>query len=169
MKVALDEHVPPVLRTAIGVLLEDERNGAIKLVIAKDYGNPPAKSDVPWLTKFKADGGAIVISADKKMRARLHERQAINDLGLICFFVPSQWSKWRFMQQSAYILRWWQVIVETANKSSPGECWQLPATWTPTPESLRNVTGPKKVTEKRSATSRSRRSATSDVKHTTAT
>lgn len=143
MKIAFDEHVPPRALDAIRSLLEDKKHGDIEIVSARDYADPPATSDVPWLRKFKEDSGEVVITGDKKIRGRLAERQALIELGLIVFFVPPKWKNWRFMKQSAFLLLWWDVIVQVAKTANPGDCWELPGILTPSVEKLRNVTGPK--------------------------
>ena len=84
MKVAFDEHIPPEMVTPVKSLLE--KKGPIEVVLARDYAEPPSKSDTPWLIKFAADGGRVVVTGDKDMRARLDEQAALKDLGLIVFF-----------------------------------------------------------------------------------
>lgn len=165
MKVALDEHISPALLDAVRKLLENERHGDVTVVGAKNYAEPPAKSDIPWLKKFKDDGGEVIVTADKRMRANLHERAAIQELGLVCFFVPPQWPKWKLMRQSGYLILWWEVIVDVARKSSKGECWLLHGSLTPTVEAIKNVTGPKETKPRGSAVAKPRRSAAPHAKH----
>lgn len=123
--------------------MENGRHGPIKVVGAKDYADPPAESDTPWLKKFVKDGGSVVITGDKRMRSKPHERKALLDLGLIGFFVPSTWNRMKFMNQAAYLLRWWPTIVECAKDSPPSTCWQLPHIWNPSADKIKDVTGPK--------------------------
>ncbi len=103
MKIALDEHIAPKVIDAVKDLLEDDRHGDIEIVMANDYAEPPANSDTPWLRKFALDDGKVVITADKRMRSRLHERKALLDLELIGIFMPPQWNALKFMDKASYI------------------------------------------------------------------
>jgi len=143
VKIALDEHIPATVLDAVNQLLEDDRHGSIEVVRAKDYVEAPSGSDTPWLRKFALDGGTVVITADRRMRSRLHERKALLDLGLIVFFAPSTWNRMKFMHQAAYLLRWWDTIIECAKNSPRSICWQLPHIWNPSVDKIINVTGPK--------------------------
>lgn len=141
MKVAFDEHVPSRVLRALEPLLEDERNGRIELVSASDYRDgKPAKSDVPWLEAFARDGGKVVISGDKAMRRKPHERKALLDNGFIVFFLPSSWCKAPLNEKAAYIMQWWSVIFGMAKASKPPKQYQLPNS-TNTTSKVRDATG----------------------------
>jgi len=143
VKIALDEHIPKTVLDAVQQLLEDERIAKIEIVGAVNYVEAPSRSDVPWLRKFAEDGGKVLITGDKAMRSRLHERQALLELGLIVFFLPANWNNEPFMMRAAFLLRWWSVIVERAMTSKPSTCWEIPYSWAPNIERIEDVTGPK--------------------------
>lgn len=143
MKIALDEHISPKVIDAISGLLEDARHGEIIVVSAYKYAEPPARSDVPWLRKFALDGGNVVVTADKKMRSRLHERQALLDLEFIAIFTPANFADMKFMEQAAYLLMWWSVIVNIAKSKNKSTCWELPKDLSGNEEKVEDVTGPK--------------------------
>lgn len=145
MKIALDEHIPRTVLDAVQKLLEDKRIAKIEVVGAVDYVEAPSRSDVPWLRKFAEDGGKALITGDKGMRSRVHERKALLDLGLIVFFLPPKWNNETFMDRAAFLLRWWSVIVECAQTSGPSTCWEVPYIWTPDIEKIEDVTGPKEI------------------------
>lgn len=143
MKVAFDEHIPPPVRDAVKPLSDGLSSKPIEVVAAKDYAKPPASSDVPWLENFAADGGRAVISGDKGMRRRPHEREAITDLGLIVIFLPPSWNNAEFSAKSGYILYWWPVIMKLIRTSNRGTCWELPKGIKVDIEKVKDVTGKK--------------------------
>lgn len=105
MKIAFDEHIPPEMVIPVKGLLQKKVVG-LEIVIARDYADPPASSDVPWLTKFAADGGRVVVTGDRTMRSRLDEQAALKDLGLIVFFFPAPWNDWSMTDKCAFLLKW---------------------------------------------------------------
>lgn len=143
MKIALDEHIAPMVLDAIEALLTDDRNDPIEIVRAKYYVEAPSKSDTPWVKKFAEEGGSIIITGDKKMRGRPHERKALLDLGMVVFFTPAFWNNLKFMDKASYLLRWWSPIIQCAKNSDPSQCWQLPSNWQPNVDKIQNVTGPR--------------------------
>jgi hypothetical protein len=138
LKIAFDEHIPPEMAGPVKALLEDGIE--LEIVLAKDYADPPASSDVPWLVKFAADGGRVVLTGDKEMRSRLDEQAALRELGLVVFFFPPAWNNWNMTDKCAFLLKWWPAIVAKAQESSPSDFWEMKASWTQTgPGDLRSV------------------------------
>lgn len=127
MKIAFDEHIPPDMVIPVRVLLEKKSH--FEIVLAKDYAEPPAKSDVPWLIKFAADQGRVVITGDKAMRSRLDEQHALMQLGLIVFFFPPVWNRWPMTSKCGFLLHWWPAILERAANSKPKQFWELSSSW----------------------------------------
>ena len=87
MKIAFDENVPlgmvKVFQTfASERQLQKLSGGKFDVKSAKDYtpkhGDPAyvRGSDVPWLKRFAADGGRVVISGNTQMKSEPHERLA---------------------------------------------------------------------------------------------
>ena len=143
MKIAFDEHIPPPVQLAVLPLLDGARFKNVTVVAAKKYAEPPATSDVPWMEKFKADGGGAIVSGDNAMRRKPHERQAITDLRMVLIFLPPSWNNAEFAEKSGYIMYWWPVILELIHKSRPGQCWELPKGTKVNIKSVRDVTGAK--------------------------
>ncbi len=136
MKIAFDEHIPPEMINPVQALLENKSE--IQVVRARDYAAPPATSDVPWLVKFAADGGRVVVTGDEAMRSRLDEQAAHRDLGLIVFFFPPEWNNLNMYSKCAFLLKWWPAILEKAAESKPGDFWEMKLSWTQTGQ-FRNV------------------------------
>ncbi|MEQ1801792.1 MAG: hypothetical protein ABL989_07720 [Gammaproteobacteria bacterium] len=130
MKVALDEHVPPAVGRGLVAMLTAGGDGAVTIVLAKDYATgQPAPDDVPWITKFAADGGTVIISGDKAIRSVPEVQRAVAETGVIAFYLPSRWNHWDMARRSAFILSWWERILAKARESESGSAWIIPAGW----------------------------------------
>ncbi|WP_131800228.1 hypothetical protein [Methylobacterium indicum] len=139
MKIAFDEHVPTALVRALQSFADERQfkrlTDGYKITKARDYApgesdaDFEAGSDVPWVKRYAADGGQIVISGDVTMMSRSHERLALLEAGLIvCFFTP-QWSNWKFNRKCALLINWWPVIVKTMASADKATFWQIPSNW----------------------------------------
>src|SRR5579862_2932795 len=108
--------------------------GKFEIRSAKDYAPLPGeadyqkKNDVPWLKRFAADGGKVVISGDTAMKNVPHERMALIELGFVVIFFESQWSNWKFFRKCALLLHWWPEVARKIIKPKPG-FWHIPCTW----------------------------------------
>jgi hypothetical protein len=129
LKFGFDEHIGPTVVETVSKLLVAEGDMSTELVMARDLAERPQKSDVAWLTRFAKEGGRVVITGDRKMRANLHEQEALSDLGLIVFFFPSDWNNWKLNKRSAFLVLWWPEIVKKALASKPGDRWELKDAW----------------------------------------
>jgi PIN like domain len=110
LKVAFDEHVPPVMAKVVLSLAKERplRRITSDFVIesAKDYA--PKKtdhdyvkgSDEPWLTRFAKAGGRGIISGDVRMRKIPHERLALYQHNFVVVFFEAQWGEWDFCRKS---------------------------------------------------------------------
>lgn len=139
MKVAFDENMPRALVSAFSGILKDQI-GDYEISSAQDYSDPPQTTDVPWLKKFADAGGEVIITGDKKMRGKPHERKALHDLGLITFFFKPQFNHLPYFEKLAMCIRWWPHIIEKIEQSKAGECWEIPLTTTGNSSDMRNVT-----------------------------
>lgn len=102
---------------------------------ARDYAPKPgehdfaARSDAPWIKRFAQDGGEIIISGDRKMNERPHERLALIETGLVVVFFGTKWAGWKFNRQSALIVTHWPAIVRTVRRAPRPSFWRVPTTW----------------------------------------
>lgn len=139
MKVAFDENIPDALISALKAALEGQ-SGDYEISSARAYANPPAETDVPWLKKFTDAGGEVVVTADKKIRGKPHERKALHDLGLITFFFSPQFNNLMYWDKLAMCIRWWPHIIERIEQSKAGDCWEIPMKTTGNAGDMKNVT-----------------------------
>ncbi|MGN6112860.1 MAG: hypothetical protein ACTHOC_07610 [Luteimonas sp.] len=128
MKIALDEHISKSLVEALTALSGEAGMLQVELVSARNYAVPKATSDVPWLQKFKADGGTVVVSGDAKMRGKLHEQRALSDAGFVVFFPARRWNQLNGLAKTAFLILWWQAILQTAASAKPGQFFEVPLT-----------------------------------------
>jgi PIN like domain len=139
LKVAFDEPVPVAMVRVFQALAEERKLkrlvGMLSVESAKDYAPHPGdpdylkRSDVPWVRRFAAAGGKIIISGDTNMMKEDHERLAPIEAGMLVIFFGSQWSGWKFHRKSALLLNWWPMIVSTSAKAKPGSFWRVPTSW----------------------------------------
>lgn len=138
MKIAFDEHVSPAMVRAFQAFANERQlkkiTGDFEVRSAKEYAPIPGdpdylrKNDVPWLKRFAADGGKVVISGNTNMRWVPHERLALIELGFVVIFFENQWSNWKFFRQCALLLHWWPVVARRIKKAKPG-FWHIPCHW----------------------------------------
>jgi hypothetical protein len=148
LKIAFDEHVPPGL-VRMFKALADERKirrtvgatggpgspGGIEVVSARDYAPEQADldfvhgSDVPWLARFAADGGTVIISGDTRMLTMPHEILAIQRLRLTAVFFEERWNGWDFFQKCSLLLWHWTSIVVSVQSAKAATLFKVPAEW----------------------------------------
>jgi hypothetical protein len=144
VKIAFDENVPATMVRVFQTFANESQlrklTGEFEIKSARDY-TPNAtdpdyvrKSDVPWLKRFAADGGKVIISGNTDMKAQSHERLALIECGFVVFFFESQWSNWKFFRKSALLLHWWPEIAAkikyvTLRKVKVQSFWHIPSSW----------------------------------------
>jgi hypothetical protein len=139
LKIAFDENVPHamvrVFQTFANEYQLKKLSGNFEVKSARDYtpqrGDPDyaPNNDAPWLKRFAADGGKVVISGDTNMKYVPHERLALIECGFIVIFFESQWSNWKFFRKCALLLHWWPQVATKARRAKPGSFWHIPCTW----------------------------------------
>jgi hypothetical protein len=139
VKIAFDENMPAsVVKTlqTIGDQKGFKRHfRGLDIVSARQYA--PAltdadfrrKDDSPWLKRYKADRGKIVVSGDVSMPDKPHELLALQEQGLVAFFFPAAWNNWRFARKAGFLLIWLDRIVAQAKISRPGGLYRIPHDW----------------------------------------
>ncbi len=127
MRVAFDENMPPAVARAIKILAEANAIGAseqLEVLHAVDLvarGTPDvlliqAVADVPR-------GKAALITTDKAMRTRQHERRAFSDTGCIGIVLVGEWNHASMWDRARMCLIWWTTWVEQIEQAAPGTLW----------------------------------------------
>jgi hypothetical protein len=139
LKIAFDENVPAAMVRVFQTFASEHQlkklSGNFEVKSALDY--TPQRSDpdyapnndVPWLKRFAADGGKVVISGDTKMKSVPHERLALIECGFVVIFFESQWSNWKFFRKCALLLHWWPQVATKVRRAKPGSFWHIPCSW----------------------------------------
>jgi hypothetical protein len=141
VKIAFDENMPASVVVTLRTIGEQKglrrHFQGLQIVQAKQYA--PAlldkdykrKDDGPWLKRYKADGGKVIISGDVSMPDKPHELLAIQESGLVAFFFPAQWNNWKFARKAALLLVWLDRIIAQAKLAKAGTLYRIPNDWRP--------------------------------------
>lgn len=162
MKLAFDEHIPPMMVKVFQDLASEpglkRHLKSITIVKARDYA--PAKddpdyirkSDVPWIRRYKADGGRLIVSGNTRMVEVPQELLALQQCGMVVFFFPPVWNGWRAPRKMALLLVWIERIVSLGRLAKAGMLYRISDKWLetadflivrqPTPLQLRGSHGP---------------------------
>lgn len=74
----------------------------------------------------------IIITGDKKIKTRKHELEAFKRSNNILVIMPSSFSKnYDFWDKTAFLLRWWKMIIKIGNKANEKAALTIPGRWTP--------------------------------------
>ncbi len=139
MRIAFDENTPRVVAHAIKLIAEAEMAGSvdpIEVLHALDFTVAGTK-DVSLITMV-ADGThrrAALITSDKSMRTRHHERAAFTDTGCIGIVLRGEWNHASMWDRARLSLHWWQTWIGTVSSAAPGSLWQCP--WLSKPKALK--------------------------------
>lgn len=138
MKVAFDENIPAAM---VRVFRQFHTERSLKRIVqgvtlesAKDYtpsrDDPDyaRKNDVPWIKRYAAAGGHIIISGDVRMTTVPHERLALVQEGMVVVLFAPKWGNWQFCRKAALLLHWWPTILGHVRKAKPG-FYSVPCTW----------------------------------------
>lgn len=139
MRIVFDENTPPRVAQAIALLVaagDPASAETIEVLHARDLvatGTP----DVSLIERViaGAQGKAALITADRMIRTRHHERAAFRRTGCIGIVLRGHWSHASLWERAAHTVLWWPVWVQTVGSAQPGTLWQCP--WSGRPKALR--------------------------------
>jgi hypothetical protein len=109
--------------------------GNFKIESAVDYtpkkGDPDylKNSDVPWIKRFAAAGGKVIISGNTDMKYVPHERLALLQAGMIVFFFDGKWNQWKFFRKCSLLILWWPEISKKLQRAKPATFFHIPLSW----------------------------------------
>ena len=139
MKIAFDENVPPAMVKVFQTFANEKqlkrRIGAFEITSAKQYTPAPGdgdyqkKNDAPWIKRFAAEGGNVIISGDTEMRYVPHERLALIQAGMLVFFFDGKWSQWDFFRKCSLLIYHWPAIAARIKKGKVPAFWHVPLSW----------------------------------------
>lgn len=139
MKIAFDENVPICMVRVFQTFAKERQLrklvGDFEIQSAADYTPNPGdpdyakKNDVPWIKRFSAAGGRVIISGNTEMKNVPHERLALVQEGMVVIFFESKWNNWKFFRKCALLLHWWPVVAKKLKTAKRGTFWHIPLTW----------------------------------------
>jgi hypothetical protein len=122
LRVFLDNNLSPSLARALHTLIEPEGDQVVHL--SERFA--PETEDRAWIEALGAEGGWVVISADRRIHRNKLEREAWRRSRLVVFFLGPQWRRLRHIEIAWRLLRWWPRIEEQARLVSPPAAFELP-------------------------------------------
>ncbi|MGH7720938.1 MAG: hypothetical protein ACREON_19090 [Gemmatimonadaceae bacterium] len=121
MRFVLDNCISLAMAQAVAVLARAQNIEVIHL----SERFPGRTPDTEWISQLREEGW-IIVSGDTRISRSPADRAAWHESGLTAFFLADGWAGRRFWVQAAELVRWWPVIVETAQTCSSGSGFLLP-------------------------------------------
>lgn len=139
MRVVFDENMPRAVAHAVKAIAEAEAHGsgmALEVLHALDFIAKGAP-DVLLIQAIaeSSQGKAVLITTDKSMRTRQHERAAFTETGCIGIVLRQGWNHASMWDRARYSLLWWGTWLETVQAAGPGTLWECP--WSQRPKRLK--------------------------------
>lgn len=127
MKLAVDENLPPALAHAIDALLAAEGGKAVS--IPERFG--PGVADLDWITTLRDERGWAVLTADRRLPTRPHERLALMQSGLLFFVLAPGWNQEPYWPKAAGVIRWLPSMLDAYRAVLPPALLDIPYRWRP--------------------------------------
>ncbi len=139
MRIVFDENTPRAVTQALRLLAEADAVGSpepMEVLHALDFvakGTP----DVPLIQAVAegATGKSALITSDKSMCTRRHERAAFVDTGCIGIVLRGHSSQASMWDRARLSLLWWTTWTAQAHAAQPGSMWQCP--WSERPKAMK--------------------------------
>ena len=139
MKIAFDENVPIVMVKVFQTFANERqlkrKTGTFEITSAVNFTPKPGesdylkKNDVPWIKRFAAAGGKIIISGNTEMRYVPHERLALIQAGMLVFFFDGKWNQWDFFRKCSLLIHHWPAIATRIKRGKAPAFWHIPLSW----------------------------------------
>jgi hypothetical protein len=139
VRIVFDENMPPAVARAIRELASALGVGSadpVEVLHALDLVHQ-STDDVPLIQAI-ADGThakVALVTTDKSMRTREHERAAFVATGCIGIVLRQHWCHASMMERAQLSVLWWETWVQTVTEAMPGSLWQCP--WSTRPKPLK--------------------------------
>lgn len=129
MKLALDANLFPHLAHAVHQLFIFEHGEGIS--IPERFGRGVADRD--WIVALYKEGGWAVLTQDRKLRTRPHERRALEQSDLVVFILESGCAKESYWIKAAGVVRWLPPMLDAFRDVKPPVLLAIPHRWKPVP------------------------------------
>jgi hypothetical protein len=121
VKAVLDENLPSALASALHSLCRKDGHTVSHVSELLQRGSP----DVDVFRALHDGGYTVHISKDHHHRKPL-ERKVISECGLIVFVLARGWAGHKYWEMSAQLVRWWPLILDHAERTSPPAAFRVP-------------------------------------------
>ena len=114
MNFLLDNNLPPNLAAALDVLSADTHT-----VVALKDKFPANIADIDFMATLESEGHWAIITHDRGILRRVHERKAWQESGLIVFWLAPGWATLQFWVKAWKLVQRWPDITRRASRVSP--------------------------------------------------
>jgi hypothetical protein len=128
LRLFLDNNLPPRIARSLHELVAPDGQEVVHLR-AKF---PERAADIDWIGALGAEGDWIIISGDRHILTRPHEREALRASKLTAFLLAKGWIQAGFWDQAWLLTRWLPKVVDLANHYPRGAIFLLPHQQKPT-------------------------------------
>jgi hypothetical protein len=120
LKIRTDEHIAPAIVRAIRDMALSTGWSIDSVLESGDQGT----GDVHWITKFMAEGGDAIITADTDFLKNPPQVMAVFHTGAKVIHLPHQWANAAGRLQTAHVLLWWDRIEKQLTSMKTQECYR---------------------------------------------
>jgi hypothetical protein len=141
VKVVFDENTPRVVAHAIKLIVEADALGSqesLEVHHALDIVQNGTKDVL--LIQAVVEGGhsrAALVTTDKSMRTRSHERAAFAETGCIGIVLTGEWNHASMMERAHHSLLWWSTWMGSVRGAPLGALLKCP--WSGKPKPLKRI------------------------------
>lgn len=134
MRLVFDENMPRVLAEALRPIARAlAASDSVEVLHALDL-IPAGTPDVSLIEAVAAfPGKAALITTDKSMRTRAHERAAFQATGCIGIVLVGGWNHAPLLERAQLSLVWWETWAEAVAVAAPGSLLKCPYSRRPKP------------------------------------
>jgi hypothetical protein len=99
VKLLVDHNLSPALARSLAPLFPHHEFVALTDRFPKDI------SDVAWMSDLDKDGGWAVLTQDRRIQTKPHERLALDRSHIVFFFLDGAWRKYGVPETAARLIR----------------------------------------------------------------
>lgn len=122
MRLLLDENLAPNLGRAMGLLVKDDRHEVVPLCDRFSRGTP----DAEWIQALANEDGWAVVTFDRRITKRPHEREAWRQSRMVLFVLENLWSKGiKPREQATRLLLSWPRLLSAFEAIAPPAAFRI--------------------------------------------
>lgn len=114
MRLMVDNNLSPSLARSFQPLFDDH------VFIALREKFPADTKDVDWIKALDAEGGWAVLTAERRLKTRPHERLALDRSKIVYFFLTGAWLKCSVPEMAWRLIRLVPLMASQAQLTESG-------------------------------------------------